>query len=168
MFTEVDFNTLELNPFTTIGEEGFLITVGNAEKWNVMTASWGFMGFIWYKPTYGIVVRNTRYTYQFLEEGENFSISFFPSQYKEALEFCGRNSGRDTDKMAATGLNVVSVDDYLTYSEANTVFCCQLASKTPVAPEGFVDPTINDNYKAGDYHTLYLGFIEKVLIKESP
>jgi flavin reductase (DIM6/NTAB) family NADH-FMN oxidoreductase RutF len=83
------------------------------------------------------------------------------------LEFCGSHSGRDTDKMAATGLNVVTVDNYLTYSEANTVFCCQLASKTPIAPEGFIDPTIIDNYKAGDYHTLYLGFIEKVLIQEN-
>ncbi|NLA92655.1 MAG: flavoredoxin [Spirochaetales bacterium] len=168
MFTEIDIATLELNPFTTIGEEGFLITAGDAEKWNTMTATWGFMGFIWRKPTYGIVVRNTRYTYQFLEEGEHFSVSLFPPQYKEALEFCGTHSGRDTDKMAATGLNVVSLDNYLTYSEANTVFCCRLASKTPVTPDGFIDPSIIENYKLGDYHTLYLGFVEKVLIKESP
>ncbi len=167
MFTEVDIETLELNPFTTISQEGFLITAGTTDKWNTMTASWGFMGFIWKKPTFGIVVRNTRYTYQFLQEGNYFTVSFFPATFEETLQFCGSNTGRDTDKIKATGLRPVSLEPFITYEQANTVFCCQKASQTPVDPTGFVDSRIAENYKEGDYHTLFLGFIDRVLIRES-
>ena len=38
---EVKIEDLTFNPFTKIGKEWMLITAGNEEKHNTMTASWG-------------------------------------------------------------------------------------------------------------------------------
>ena len=37
----------KVNPFTAIGKEWMLITAGEKENCNTMTASWGGMGVIW-------------------------------------------------------------------------------------------------------------------------
>ena len=42
-FREVKAEELTMNPFTKIGKEWLLITAGNEEKCNTMTASWGAM-----------------------------------------------------------------------------------------------------------------------------
>ena len=46
-FKEVSVSDLSFNPFTKIGKEWMLITSGDENKWNTMTASWGFVGVIW-------------------------------------------------------------------------------------------------------------------------
>ena len=48
-FREVKAEELTMNPFTKIGKEWLLITAGNEEKCNTMTASWGAMGVMWGK-----------------------------------------------------------------------------------------------------------------------
>ena len=44
---EVKIEDLTFNPFTKIGKEWMLITAGNEEKHNTMTASWGGVGIMW-------------------------------------------------------------------------------------------------------------------------
>lgn len=38
------------NAFDLIGKEWMLVTAGNQEKFNTMTASWGGIGWLWNKP----------------------------------------------------------------------------------------------------------------------
>ena len=50
-FTEIKAEELKDNPFDLIGKQWMLITAGNEEKCNTMTASWGGVGIMWGKPT---------------------------------------------------------------------------------------------------------------------
>jgi flavin reductase (DIM6/NTAB) family NADH-FMN oxidoreductase RutF len=171
MFQEVDFKSLEINPFTMIGEDAFLITVGDSGKWNTMTAGWGFLGYLWNRPVFCITVRDSRHTYGFLEENEGFTCSFFAPEWKKALGFCGAHSGRDTDKAAATGLIPKVIKgpcgtERITFEQANMVFSCTKASRMPFKPEQFSIPGINEHYAQHDYHCMYVGFIDQILIQE--
>ncbi len=74
---EINIEELKFNPFAKIGKEWFLITAGNKDSFNTMTASWGFMGVMWGRNCIQAVVRPTRHTYKFLTENDNFTVSFF-------------------------------------------------------------------------------------------
>ena len=101
-FKEIKPEELEFNPFRLIGKDWMLITAGTEEKFNTMTASWGSVGILWNKPAVTIYVRPTRYTYEFVEKYDEFTISFFSEEYRSALNFCGSKSGRDYDKALET------------------------------------------------------------------
>ena len=104
-------DTLDFNPYKKIGKEWFLVTAGDESGWNTMTASWGFAGVMWGKNTFTTVIRPQRYTKEFIDKAEYFTISFFKEEYKKALSFCGSHSGRDCDKAKETGLTPVFVSE---------------------------------------------------------
>ena len=101
---ETDILEINENAVKLIGKEWMLITAGNMENYNTMTASWGNIGFLWGKPVATIYVRPQRYTLEYIEREECFTLSFFPEQYRKALNICGTKSGRDTDKVKEAGL----------------------------------------------------------------
>lgn len=70
-----------------------------------MTIGWGALGTMWSRPFAFVAVRHSRYTYQFMEKYDSFTVSAFPEQYHDALKLLGSRSGRDGDKIAASGLN---------------------------------------------------------------
>ena len=67
-FTEIDVKNPELNPFTKIGKEWMLITAGNEDNFNTMTASWGGLGVLWNKNVAFTFIRPSRYTHEFTEK----------------------------------------------------------------------------------------------------
>ena len=77
---EISVNDLSFNPWNKIGKEWFLLTSGDENGYNTMTASWGFMGIMWRKNTFTTVVRPTRYTYEFIEKNDLFTVSFFDEE----------------------------------------------------------------------------------------
>ncbi len=86
-----------------IGKGAFL-TVGG-ESCNPMTIGWAQFGVIWGKPMVTVLVRKSRYTFELLENTDVFSISVPAlNDMQSALSYCGSHSGRDGDKLAATGL----------------------------------------------------------------
>ena len=90
--------------FRLIGKEWMLITAGNIQHFNTMTASWGGLGWLWNKPVAFIFVRPERYTYEFIESGGRITLSFLPEAFKPVLNLCGSKSGREIDKIKETGL----------------------------------------------------------------
>ena len=87
-FKEIPLTDLQFNPFTKIGSEWMLITAGNEKKFNTMTASWGGMGVLWGKNVVTTYIRPQRYTKEFVDANDTFTLSFYGPQYKEALNFC--------------------------------------------------------------------------------
>ena len=81
-----------------INKETALLTAKKDLKVNTMTIAWGSVGFLWYKPIIEVYVRESRYTLEFMESSEYFSVCFFPSEYKDKLIYLGTHSGRDEDK----------------------------------------------------------------------
>jgi flavin reductase (DIM6/NTAB) family NADH-FMN oxidoreductase RutF len=81
-FKEIKPTEIKGNPIHLIGQEWMLITAGTPQHFNTMTASWGSMGELWFKPVCFCFVRPQRYTYEFMEKSDVFTLSFFDEQYK--------------------------------------------------------------------------------------
>lgn len=164
-FTEVPVDSLTMNPFTKIGNQWMLVTSGDMNSWNTMTASWGGLGVIWHRNVSYVFVRYSRLTYEFMEKNSTFTLSFFPEKYREALSYCGSHSGRDVDKAAETGLDPFSSSvNSVSFKQAELILVCKKLYAGRVNPEDFIDPSVNDNYKTKDYHKMYIAEIEKVFI----
>lgn len=161
---EVPVTSLSFNPFEKIGKEWMLITAGDEQKANTMTASWGGLGVMWGKNVVYIVVRKTRYTKEFIDKNDTFSLTFLPEEYRSALNYLGTVSGRDEDKISKAGLHPDYADNTPFFSEGNLVLICRKLSASPITPDQFIDNTIEEKwYKDGNFHTLYIGEITKIL-----
>ena len=160
----IDYTQLELNPFSMIGSESFLLTAGTMNDWNTMTAGWGGLGYIWEEPAAFVFVRESRFTYSFIDRHDRFTLSFFPSEMKDALAFCGTHSGRDTNKAKEAGLTPISLDGAVSFAEANLVFSCRKASKTVIDESSMIDSSILKLYPQRDWHSMFIGFIDGVYI----
>ncbi|WBY63832.1 MAG: Flavin-Reduct domain-containing protein [Thermocaproicibacter melissae] len=166
-FKETDLNSLKFNPFTMINDEWMLLTAGNEQKCNTMTVSWGSLGILWNKPVATVYVRPTRYTLEFLEREDTFSLCVLPKDYRAALNYCGTHSGRDGDKIKAAGLTTVYDNGTPYFSEAKLVLVCKKLYKQDFDPACFIDKSLDAaNYPKHDYHKMFIGSIEKVLVKE--
>ena len=160
----IDYTQLELNPFSMIGSESFLLTAGTMNDWNTMTAGWGGLGYIWEEPAAFVFVRESRFTYSFIDRHDRFTLSFFPPEMKDALTFCGTHSGRDTNKAKEAGLTPISLDGAVSFAEANLVFSCRKASKTVIDESSMIDSSILKLYPQRDWHSMFIGFIDGVYI----
>lgn len=165
-YREISPKELSENPFSMIGDRWMLITAGDAQKANTMTASWGGVGVLWNAPVATIYVRPTRYTYEFLEREEHFSLSVLPAAYKEALQYCGKFSGRDGDKIEHCGLTTLYEGGVPYFAQADTVLLCKKKYFADIDPKNFCDPALEKHYQ-GDYHRMYVGEILKVLVAEA-
>lgn len=81
-FRSVPYDSLSLNPFTKIGKEWALLTAGDENGFNTMTVSWGAMGFMWGKPSVTVYIRPQRYTKEFVDTRDTFTLSFYPEEKK--------------------------------------------------------------------------------------
>jgi flavin reductase (DIM6/NTAB) family NADH-FMN oxidoreductase RutF len=166
-FVEIDILKENINPFSKIGKEWFLVTAGDIEKFNTMTASWGFMGVMWNKNCAITVIRPQRYTKEFIDNSEYFTMSFFGEECRDALKFCGANSGRDCDKMEKTGLIPVKIENTVTFEQAEMVIVCKKLYAQEMTEDSFVVKSISDaNYQAGDFHIAYYGEVVKAFVKK--
>lgn len=163
---EISIKELNVNPVTMFSDGWAILTAGSENDCNGMTVSWGAIGEIWGKPAMFVFVRPQRYTHDFCEKSDYFTISCFGGKEREALSFFGSKSGRDYDKFRETGLTAKADGDYVYCDEAELVFLCKKSAKTILQPENFFDKAIDDCYKAKDYHDIYVGEIVKVLVKE--
>lgn len=172
---EINVKEYTLNPFKAFGEDWMALTAGNeADGYNTMTIAWGHFGTIWERgnhanhlPTVICYVRPGRYTKNFMDKEEYFTLSRFDPSYKKSLGYLGSHSGRDGDKAKAAGLTPVFADGTTYFAEANTVYLCRKLYQAPLKEEGFLDKGLIDfNYPNRDYHEMYVGEIIKVLVSE--
>lgn len=166
-FKEIAIEELQFNPFTKIGKEWLLITAGNRTKHNTMTASWGGLGIMWGKNIATVYIRPQRYTKEFVDANDTFTLAFFKEEYRKALNICGTKSGKDCDKEAEAGLTPYYIDETTAFEEADLIFVCKKQYHQEMLPECF-DEKENDEkwYPKKDYHVMYMAEIEKVLVKE--
>lgn len=155
---KIDIKALQGNAVSMFDDKWCLITAGNKDSYNTMTASWGAMGELWNKDVCFIFIRPQRYTLEFTEREELFTLSFFGEEYKKALGFCGRNSGRDCDKAKETGLTPMEIDGSMSFEESETVVVCKKLFYQDIDPQGFIDKAIDGVcYPEKDYHRMYVG-----------
>lgn len=165
-FEKVDINTLSDNFFRRIGSDWMLITAGDSEKCNTMTASWGGTGVLWSKNVVFAFIRQSRYTLEFVNSKDYFSLSFFGGRYRKELTFCGQHSGRDVDKLRETGFTPVFDAEAPYMEQAEMVLICRKLYRQTTDESCFLDKSlIKSWYPDGDRHEVFVAEIISVLKK---
>lgn len=154
------------NPFKLIGKDWMLITAGNFESYNTMTASWGGTGVLWEKNVCTCFIRPQRHTFGFVENSDFFTLSFFEEKHRSILEFCGTRSGKDVNKASVTGLTPLQDNTGCVYfQEARLVIICKKIYFQDLDPNNFLAETIHEHYPKNDYHRMFIGEVWNCLIK---
>lgn len=166
-YKNIDPSQISDNIFKLIGSDWMLVTAGPPDAYNTMTASWGGAGVLWNKNVAWCVVRPQRYTYEFMEKNDTFTLSFFDEEYRDALTVCGSKSGRDIDKAAVTGLMPMAgeLSGTTSFKQARLIIECRKIYFQDLQPNNFLDDSIDANYPQKDYHRMYFGEIVSCKIK---
>lgn len=164
MLKEFDIEKLNKNPFELIGKDWMLIAAGDKNKHNMMTASWGTMGVLWNKKIATIFIRPTRYTLDFVEKNDYFSLNVMTD--KKVYNICGSKSGRDIDKTKACNLTPIFLDNTVFFEESELVIVCKKIYISALDNNNFLDPEIEKNYPQKDYHKIFVGEIIKAYKNE--
>lgn len=159
------------NPFTWFKGQGLLLAVGDKEKNNAMTIGWGALGNVWSKlgpNTVTVYVAEGRYTYEFMEKYDYFTVMAFDDEDARILGYMGTHSGRDGDKAAHLGLHTLYTENGTPYyEEAELVLECKILYRAPFVKEGMSEEVRNfyENFDAGVHH-LYIGNVVGAWIKD--
>lgn len=144
-------------------ETWFLLTAGEHTPggFNTMTVAWGSLGTMWARPMAQVVVRPGRHTHTFIERCDSFTLCAFPEDQRPALAFCGSYSGRDVDKVEATGLTPIASREVAApgFDEAELIIECRKVYHDRIRPENFLADHIDTHYPEKDYHDVYYGEI---------
>lgn len=147
--------------FGLFDNQWLVLTSGDfaSQQFNAMTISWGSLGILWNRPFVQVVVRPVRYTYEFMERYDTFTLCAFPRACHKALSLLGTKSGRDGDKIAEARLTPIAAEcvSAPAYAEAELVIECRKIYWQDIDPTHFLDPQIDQNYPDRDYHRIYFG-----------
>jgi len=151
-----------------IGFDWMLVTAGNFDHFNTMTAAWGGIGYLWNVPVSYNFVRPQRFTYEFTEQYDDFTLSFFDQEkYRDVLNYCGTSSGRDVDKIKETGLIVRETKvGNIYFEQASIIMECKKIYADDIKGNKFIIPEFNKKFYAlKDYHRMYIGRINHIWTK---
>lgn len=157
------FDVTELfdhNPFGYFRGHGLLLAAGDSTSSNAMTIGWGALGPLWGKPAVTVYVRKSRYTHEFMERGQYFTVMRFADN--RVVDYMGTHSGRDGDKAAALGLHVAYTEHGAPYyTEAVEVIECRTMCVTVLTDDTFRSDAPKEAYAndedSTDRHSQYIG-----------
>ena len=165
-FQKTTVKELDNNVFCMIGDEWMLVSARKGDKVNTMTVSWGGVGVLWGKEVATIFIRPQRYTKEFIDAGEMFTLSCFGGEYKKELGYLGKVSGRDEDKIKAVDFHLEMIENQPAFAESRLVFVCRKLYEDTFRPELFKESWIDEKwYPNKDYHTMYIAEIVSVYTK---
>ena len=156
-------------------KKGILLTTKSGDSVNTMTIGWGKIGIEWNRPVFIAYVRETRYTKQLLEGNGEFTVNIPYGEYdSKILNYCGKLSGRDTNKIQDLGLTLVDSDVVQTpgIQELPLTLECKVIYKQQQdltrMPQAVIDrfyPVVNEE-GFQDYHIAYYGEIVNAYLIE--
>ena len=154
------------NIMKMLHEDWMLITAGTDEKFNMMTASMGGLGMYNGKQVAFCFIKPSRYTYQLMETNDTYTLTFYTEAYREALRYCGSNSGRDADKVKNSGLTPITTPlGSKAFSEAWMIIECRKYVGQPLSVDALYDEKMKANSTDDQLHKLYIGEIVNVWVK---
>ena len=161
-FEEKDYKVFDL-----FNNRWALVTAGSPDAFNTCTIGWGSLGTIWGGPGGGrsivtVYVNPDRYTWEFLRNGDVFTVAFFPDEYRKALGYLGSHSGRDGNKVAAAGLTPKAIGGGVTFEEAELTFVCHKLYEGEFRREGLAEEINNGIYAKWNPHWMFVGEILQV------
>lgn len=166
MFEKVNFKEIQNEMYEKLSTEGCLLLIGNVEHHNNMTIGWATHGVLWSKPVIISYVKPTRYTYEFSNKYDTFSICYFEDD-RETLKICGTKSGRDINKDEVCNLHTILLDGEIAYEEASLVITCRKLYQDDFKKENFLDMSIYEKrYFDNLPHRFYIGEVMNVYRKK--
>lgn len=159
----IDLKDINENFFESISKEWMLVTAGSINKFNTMTASWGGIGYLWGKPVVFVFVRPERYTYEFIEKNEYFTLSFLGRENRIIYNLCGSKSGREIDKIKETGLKPITTENgNVLFEQGRLSLECRKLYISDLKAENFIDHSLYEQwYRSahGGLHRMYVAEI---------
>ena len=134
-------------------------------KSNVMTIGWATVGIIWGRPVAVVLVRPSRYTYEFIEDSKVFTINVPTPEMKKFVSLCGTSSGREVDKLAQVQTSMGQEIDCVTIDTCPLVYECRVAHWNDIQPDTLLPKIRSGAYARGNFHRLYYGQILGTYIK---
>ena len=163
----MNIDELKFAPLNDLNKNYALLTSGNKDSFNTMTISWGGFGTIWNKPVVTVYVKPIRYTYNFMENNDYFTISFYDEKYKNDLLTLGTKSGKDCDKISLTKLSPLYLDNCVSFNEANiTIICKKIYYQDldlDIIKNNLTDDIFNHFYGTDPVHRMYIGEVIKII-----
>ena len=157
--TEADFNFAKM-----VSKSGLLTATKPDGSVNTMTVSWGGSGILWGREVCFVFVRPERYTFEFCQEGEDMSLSFFGEERKSTLAFCGTKSGRDVDKFDHCGLKYTMENGVAVFDDAIATVVMKKLYASDLKEECFVSEIAKPFYQNGGYHKMYICEIKDIIL----
>lgn len=160
--TQLDIRDSILGHASTFFNEPTLLCAGNKDGSNAMTIGWIGLGVTWFNPALTVYVADKRFTRQFLEKCDYFTVMTFKNE--NVLLYMGTHSGKDSDKAKALGLHVKYTDNGAPYyAEADKVVECRVMYGEQFKAENLRDTLVKGFYQHfGDgIHWEYIGRITK-------
>lgn len=151
--------------FKKFNKDWALLTAGDKNKYNTMTISWGTLGILWNKEVVTVFVRKSRYTHEFIENNEYFTVSFYSDEYKKDLGILGSVSGRDKDKVSLTKLTPEFLDNTTTFREASETLVCKKIYMQDMDITSIPVDIKDKLYSDFDIHTIVIGEVVDILSK---
>ena len=149
--------------FSAFDKKWALLTAGDMNDFNTMTISWGGLGTIWGRPTATVYVRTSRYTHEFMDRSDYFTVSFYPEEYRKTLTVLGTKSGREIDKMRSSGLTPVAAGQGVSFAEAERTLVCRKMYMQPLDVARMPEEIARALYAKDAPHDMYLGEVLEVL-----
>lgn len=146
------------------------LTTKSGNKINTMVIGWGSIGVLWRLPIFNVVVRQNRFTYELLEQTKEFTVTIPYKELPQAVSICGIKSGRNMDKLAASGLTVAKAQKIATpiLDVPGMHFECKVVYSRLMGKDN-LNPALNElwyNKEPNDYHMFYFGEIVDSYITE--
>ena len=118
-----------LDSFTT-PKMPAIVSAGTKESHNSCVIGWGLLGVAWSKPLFIVYVKPDRYTYQFMEKSDYFTVNFIKKSLYKKFRIYGNKSGRDINKEEESGAQIQFLDNGgITFKEAEEVYICKMMTK---------------------------------------
>ncbi|MBR5426377.1 MAG: flavin reductase [Clostridiales bacterium] len=149
--------------FEIYDKQWALLTSGTMEKFNTMTISWGGLGTIWGMPVATVYVRTSRYTHDFMDDNEYFTVSFYPEDMKKTLGILGSKSGREIDKMHMPELTAIEAGKSVSFHEAEVTLVCRKVFKQTLEPKNMEAKIAEQFYGKDAPHDMYIGEVVDII-----
>ncbi len=165
-YRKVEVKDIPGNIYKMLSDDWMLITAGSDAQFNMMTASWGGLGNLYQKPVAFCFINPSRYTYQLMEKGDTYTLSFYNESSRKALQVCGTTSGRDSDKVKASGLTPITTPSgNKAFGEAWLIIECKKMIAQSFNPDVVKQDELKQQWEGKAMHKMYIGEITNVWMK---